>query len=122
MVSNNGDVQLWQDSCRLPEVLAGQYVRFVFSLPQTTGSEGYGRVLWQRRRGEDVVVAEFTHSLLQGKRLPLITGLVPREFAHDVEVPGNQKLDEAEYAYQRAKRYKQPYKASEIPSDAPREP
>ena len=110
-------MQLWQDSCKLPEVLGGQYVRFVFNL--AAQGENYGRVLWQRKRGEDVVVAEFTHSLLQAKRLPLITGLVPREFAHDV--PANQKLDEAEYAYPRAKRYKQPYKASEIPSDAPRD-
>ena len=117
MVGNNGEVQLWQDSCKLPEVLGGQYVRFEFNL--AAQGENYGRVLWQRKRGEDVVVAEFTHSLLQGKRLPLITGLVPREFAHDV--PANQKLDEAEYAYPRAKRYKQPYKASEIPSDAPRD-
>lgn len=112
MVGNNGLVQLWQDSCYLPTVLAGQYVRFVFDLSCEDG-ENYGRVVWQRRRGEDIVVAEFTHSfLLPDKRdVPLIMGLTPREFAHE-DIPPNQKLDEAEYAYQRAKRYKQPYKVS----------
>ncbi|MCX7992895.1 MAG: integrase core domain-containing protein, partial [Fimbriimonadales bacterium] len=112
MVQNNGEVQLWQDSCFLPTVLAGQYVRFIFDLSNERG-ENYGRVVWQRRRGEDIVVAEFSHSFLMPNRkeLPLIMGLVPHEFAHE-EVPANQKLDEAEYAYQRAKRYKQPYKVS----------
>ena len=112
MVGNDGQVQLWQDACYLPTVLAGQYVRFIFDLSRE-GEENYGRVVWQRRRGEDIVVAEFSHSfLLPDKReVPLILGLVPREFAHD-DVPANQKLDEAEYAYQRAKRYKQPYKTS----------
>jgi len=112
MVGNDGQVQLWQDACYLPTVLAGQYARFIFDLSHE-GEENYGRVVWQRRRGEDIVVAEFSHSfLLPDKReVPLILGLVPREFAHD-DVPANQKLDEAEYAYQRAKQYKQPYRVS----------
>lgn len=114
MVQNNGEVQLWNESCYLPTVLAGQYVRFEFDL-SNENDENYGRVIWQRRRGEDIVVAEFSHSFLLGKKnVPLIMGLAPREFAHD-EVPANQNRDEEEYAYQRAKRYKQPYKVSAVP-------
>jgi len=100
MVEDKGRLTLFQecDTIYLPDVLAGQYVRVQLFL------NGTGRVLWQRKKGDEpIVVADLMHHL--GKRgHGFVTQLIPREFGYDV--PGNARLDS--YAYEQAKlrRYK----------------
>lgn len=95
MVEDKGKLVLWQESdpVYMPEVLAGQYLRVQLFL------DGTGRVLWQRKKGDEpIVVADFGHGL--GKRaIPLVRSIVLREFGYDI---ANQRIDQ--YAYENAKR------------------
>lgn len=95
MVEDGGKLVFWQESdpVFLPEVLAGQYVRVQLFW------DGTGRVLWNRKKGDEpIVVADFEHGLGK-KAIPLVRSLVPREFGYSVP---NQRIDQ--YAYENAKR------------------
>jgi len=109
MVEDKGKLTLFQDcdTIYLPDVLAGQYVRVQLFL------NGSGRVLWQRKKGDEpVVVADLVHHL--GRRgHGFVTQLIPREFGYDV--PGNARLDQ--YAYEQAK-LRRNKKAAANPGDS----
>jgi hypothetical protein len=109
MVEDRGKLTLFQDcdTIYLPDVLAGQYVRVQLFL------NGSGRVLWQRKKGDEpIVVADLVHHL--GKRgNGFVTQLIPREFGYDV--PGNARLDQ--YAYEQAK-FRRNKKAAANPGDS----
>ena len=100
-VENEGIVRLWQtDVLRLPPVLAGQYVRVEFNVDTGSSEPGIGRVIWKGR--EELVVAEFSHTLGIGKKLgSLVLDIVWREFT---EVPRNEVYDVLEYEHGRARR------------------
>jgi transposase InsO family protein len=101
MVEDKGRLTFFQesDSVYLPDVLAGQYVRVQLFL------NGTGRVLWQRKKGDEpIVVADLAHHLGQRGSGSFVTQLIPREFGYDV--PGNMRVDWYAYEQSKLRRYK----------------
>jgi len=98
MVGNGGQIGLWQeDRLRISDALAGQFVRVEFTC---TGMPSVGRVVYNRKRGEDIVVATFNHLLdVRGRKKadPLVTNVVGVDFDHGV-IKQNQGLDEEQAA------------------------
>ncbi len=98
MVQNDGRIDLWQESLYVSDVLAGQYVRCQFWVSHAHTCMS-GRVVWQRKRGEDIVVAEIEHSLGFGK--DWIHACYPIDILPDI--PTNQELDEVQEGKARAR-------------------
>ena len=100
MVLNSGLVELWGgEGLIVSPLLAGQFVRVVMPLP---GPQA-GRVVYQRK-GEDLVVATFTHTLDApgpATQQLLFTAVQLVDFGG--EVPQNQRLDEEQLANQRGR-------------------
>jgi transposase InsO family protein len=60
LVQNDGRVDLGEGHClHVSPLLGGQYVRVEFTVPGPAA----GRVVYNRKRGEDIVVAVFAHEL-----------------------------------------------------------
>ncbi|GIV11425.1 MAG: hypothetical protein KatS3mg020_0916 [Fimbriimonadales bacterium] len=104
LVDNEGIVTLWQrDTLRLPDVLAGQYVRVEFDI--TPDNEvNIGRAIWRGR--EELVVAHFTHTLGHGKRCETL--ILDHEWRDLTETPRNQAYDPLEYMHGQAQRTRKP--------------
>ncbi|GIV07936.1 MAG: hypothetical protein KatS3mg019_0027 [Fimbriimonadales bacterium] len=100
LVDNEGVVTLWQrDTLRLPEVLAGQYVRVEFDVAPDS-KVNIGRAIWRGRK--EIVVAHFTHTLGHGKQSSsLILECEWRDFSN---APRNQAYASLEYAHGQARR------------------
>lgn len=97
MVDNEGRIRLWTEVVFVSDLLAGQYVRVQLFVGDRNMP---GRVIWQRKRGEDIVVAELEHSLGYGGEW--IHACIPTEILP--EIPKNQRLDEIQEAKARARR------------------
>lgn len=100
LVHNNGLIELWtNEAMQISPVLAGQYVRVEFTV---TGFPSTGRVVYNRKRGEDIVVATFNHSLdaprRRGRRLVTDVCLVDFD---DSRVQRNVLLDAEQVEAQR---------------------
>ncbi len=99
LVENSGRIRLWTEEIFVSDMLGGQYVRVQLWLSDGSGVMP-GRVIWQRKRGEDIVVAELEHSLGSGK--DWIHACYPVDMIPDI--PSNQVLDEVQEAKARARR------------------
>jgi transposase InsO family protein len=100
LVRNDGVIELWEgQGTRISSILAGQYVRVEFTV---TGRPSIGRIVYNRKRGEDIVVATFNHTLdAPGSSGHwLVTNLVQVDF-DDSRVPGNTLIDDTQLAAQR---------------------
>lgn len=95
LVDNAGVIELWEgERLRVSPVLGGQYVRVEF---RVTGSHSAGRVVYNRKRGEDIVVATFSHWLDAHRKRgqPLVDEAVNVDF-DEKRVAANQLLDESQ--------------------------
>lgn len=104
LVNNEGVVELWQRQyIVMQEIFAGHYVRVQFHVD--AGKPSWGRVIWQRKRNEDIVIAEFEHRLGSGKQEgPLVPVVHHREFA--LEYPQKQLIDVESWMASYARRAK----------------
>lgn len=106
LVDNQGTVDTWGYTLPLTPLLAGQFVRLVFTV---TGAVASGQVRYQQRKGLDILVATFEHTLdalgTPGRQHDLYRAVDMVEFAADV--PANQRLDEEQWANQQSRTLKQ---------------
>lgn len=98
MVYNDGEVDLWGNSLYVSPLLAGQYVWVRFNV---TGSQSDGIVVFQTRKGEDNIIANFTHNLDASTREPLIGDVGLTDYL--IERKPNQNLDEDQLAKQQSR-------------------
>ena len=100
MVLNSRLVELWGgEGLLVSPVLAGQFVRVIFQVP----GPAPGRVVYQRK-GEDLVVATFTHTLdAPGSATEQLLISAVRLVDFGGAVPPNQLLDEERLANQRGR-------------------
>jgi transposase InsO family protein len=106
IVYNDGVVDLWhKDRVRVSPVLGGQFVRVIFDV---TGQPSVGRIVYNRHKGQDIVVARFNHTLGVAGRdqaEPVVTETVLVDFDPGL-VRDNQRLDEDQLENQVARTYK----------------
>jgi transposase InsO family protein len=106
IVYNDGVVSLWDRSwLRVSPVLGGQFVRVVFDV---TGEPSVGRVVYNRTKGDDIVVSRFNHTLgVRGRDQdePLVSDVVLVDFDPGL-APANQRLDEGQLEAQVARIHK----------------
>ena len=106
IVYNDGVVELWhKDFARVSPILGGQFVRVIFDV---TGEPSVGRIVYNRHKGDDIVVARFNHTLAvpgRNQAENLVTDTVLVDFDPGL-VRTNQRLDEDRLENQVARTYK----------------
>lgn len=101
LVQNTGYVELWNNERVLTaSILAGQYVRVEFEVNSALPYPQPGRIVYNRKKEEAILVGLFTHRLGESNKINtvrVIEGGRIRLVDFDNEVKGNELIDDMQY-------------------------